>query len=95
MNVQLEYAGIQCPDDKPYIEAFFSKYKVEEMYRNEYRNSAEAKADWELYRSWYETERVHQSLRYQTSHQVWKSQKIVIDNKSEMYNINQAPSCPK
>jgi transposase InsO family protein len=62
LNVKLEYAGIQCPDDKPYIEAFFSKYKVEEVYRNEYRNSAEAKAGWELYRSWYETERVHQSL---------------------------------
>ena len=42
LNVQLEYAGIQCPDDKPYIEAFFSKYKVEEVYRNEYRDSAEA-----------------------------------------------------
>lgn len=44
LNVQLEYAGIQCPDDKPYIEAFFSKYKVEEVYRNEYRDSAEAEA---------------------------------------------------
>jgi len=93
LNVQLEYAGIQCPDDKPYIEAFFSKYKVEEVYRNEYRNSVEAKAGWELYRSWYETERVHQSLGYQTPHQVWQSQ-MVIDKKSIMCNINQAPSCP-
>ena len=94
LNVQLEYAGIQCPDDKPYIEAFFSKYKVEEVYRNEYRDSAEAKAGWELYRSWYETERVHQSLGYQTPHQVWESQKMAIDKKSIMCNINQAPSCP-
>jgi putative transposase len=94
LNVQLEYAGIQCPDDKPYIEAFFSKYKVEEVYRNEYRNSVEAKAGWELYRSWYETERVHQSLGYQTPHQVWELQKMTIDKKSTMCNINQAPSCP-
>ena len=94
LNVQLEYAGIQCPDDKPYIEAFFSKYKVEEVYRNEYRNSTEAKVGWELYRSWHETERVHQSLGYQTPHQVWQSQKMVIDKKTIMCNINQAPSCP-
>lgn len=94
LHVQLEYAGIQCPDDKPYIEAFFSKYKVEEVYRNEYRNSVGAKASWELYRSWYETERVHQSLGYQTPHQVWESQKMTIDKKSTMCNINQAPFCP-
>jgi putative transposase len=95
LNVRLEYAGIQCPDDKPYIEAFFSKYKVEEVYRNEYQNSAEAKTGWELYRSWYETERVHQSLNYQTPKQVWESQNRVLDNKAKMCNINQAPFCPK
>lgn len=95
LNVKLEYAGIQCPDDKPYIEAFFSKYKVEEVYRNEYQNNAEAKIGWELYRSWYETERVHQSLEYQTPKQVWESQNMVLDNKAKMCNINQAPFCPK
>jgi len=95
LNVKLEYAGIQCPDDKPYIEAFFSKYKIEEVYRNEYRNSAEAKAGWELYHSWYETERVHQSLGYQTPQQVWELQKLTLANESKMCNINQAPFCPK
>jgi putative transposase len=95
LNVQLEYAGIQCPDDKPYIEAFFSKYKIEEVYRNEYRNSAEAKTGWELYRSWYETERVHQSLGYQTPHQVWTAQKMMVASEAKMCNINQAPFCPK
>ena len=93
LNVQLEYAGIQCPDDKPYIEAFFSKYKVEEVYRNEYRNRVEAKAGWELYRSWYETERVHQSLGYQTPHQVWELHEMVA-SKVKMCNVNQASSCP-
>jgi len=95
LGVVLEYAGIQCPDDKPYIEAFFSKYKVEEVYRNDYRNINEAKAGWELYRSWYETERVHQSLNYQTPKQVWESQKLTLANESKMCNINQAPFCPK
>ncbi len=35
LNVKLEYAGIQCHDDKPYIESFFDKYKLEEVYRHE------------------------------------------------------------
>jgi hypothetical protein len=31
LNVKLEYAGIQCPEDKSYIEAFFSSYMTEEI----------------------------------------------------------------
>jgi len=62
------------------------------VYRNEYRNSIEAKAGWKLYRNWYETERVHQGLGYQTPQRVWELQKRVIDKKSIMCNINQALS---
>lgn len=43
LNVRLEYAGIKCPEDKPYIESFNSSYKTEEIYRNEYRSFQEAK----------------------------------------------------
>lgn len=70
LGVELEYAGIRCPDDKPYIESFISKYKVEEVYRHEYRSISEAKMHWESYKSWYENERVHQSLNYQTPKKV-------------------------
>jgi len=70
LGIELEYAGIRCPDDKPYIESFISKYKVEEVYRHEYRSVSEAKINWELYRTWYENERVHQSLKYQTPQKV-------------------------
>jgi putative transposase len=66
LNVTLEYAGIQCPDDKPYIESFFGHYKTEEVYRTNYATLAEAQVGWQLYRIWYETERVHESLDYQT-----------------------------
>jgi len=48
---EVEYAGIRCPNDKLYIEAFFTKYKVEEVYRHEYRDLVEGKTGWELYRS--------------------------------------------
>ncbi len=70
LGVTLEYAGIQCPDDKPYIESFFGKYKTEEVYRMDYASALEGSAAWDLYHRWYETERVHQSLGYRTPEQV-------------------------
>jgi transposase InsO family protein len=70
LGIELEYAGIRCPDDKPYIESFISKYNVEEAYRHEYRGINEAKLNWELYRFWHENERLHQSLKYQTPKKV-------------------------
>ncbi len=69
LGITLEYAGIQCPDDKPYIESFFGHYKTEEVYRASYATVAEGQVGWQLYRIWYETERVHESLDYQTPHQ--------------------------
>jgi putative transposase len=64
LNVKLEYAGVKCPEDKPYIEAFFSSYKTEEIYRSEYCNYQEAKKGWESYRDWYRNDRLHQSIDY-------------------------------
>ena len=69
LGITLEYAGIQCPDDKPYIESFFGHYKTEEVYRTSYMTLAEGQVCWQLYRIWYETERVHESLEYRTPHQ--------------------------
>ena len=66
LNVRLEYAGIQCPEDKPYIESFFGSYKTEELYRNEYNSLAEARTGWESYRAWYRNYRLHQGLRYRS-----------------------------
>jgi putative transposase len=70
LGVTLEYAGIQCPDDKPFIESFFGKYKTEEVYRMDYGSAIDGSTAWELYRRWYETERIHQSLGYRTPEQV-------------------------
>jgi len=66
LNVRLEYAGIQCPEDKPYIESFFGSYKMEELYRNEYSSLSEAKTWWESYRAWYRNDRLHQALWYKS-----------------------------
>ena len=66
LNVRVEYAGIQCPEDKPYIESFFGSYKTEELYRNEYSSMAEARTVWESYRAWYRNDRLHQALWYKS-----------------------------
>ncbi len=64
LNVRLEYTGVQCPEDKPYIESFFGSYKTEELYRNEYNSLAEAITGWESYRAWYRNDRLHFALWY-------------------------------
>lgn len=66
LNVTLEYAGVKCPEDKPYIESFIGSYKTEELYRREYRGFLEARSGWEAYRAWYRSDRLHQSLDYQS-----------------------------
>jgi len=62
LGVHLEYCGINCPNDKPYIECFFSKYKCEEVYRNEYRSFTDAFLGWLEYKKWYMSKRIHQGL---------------------------------
>ena len=73
LNVTLEYAGIKCPEDKPYIESFIGSYKTEELYRHEYRDFAEARMGWESYRVWYREERLHQGLAYQSPREYAKN----------------------
>ena len=66
LGVRLEYCGINCPDDKPYVESFFARYKCEEVYRNEYSSFMDAFLGWMQYKHWHKTERIHQGLRWQT-----------------------------
>lgn len=64
LGVTLEYCGVRCPNDKPYIEGFFSRYKVEEVYRADYRTLEEARTGWAQWTRWYATERLHSRLGY-------------------------------
>ena len=66
LGVKLEYCGIDCPDDKPYVECFFARYKCEEVYRNEYRSYSQALMGWVQYKQWYKTNRIHQGLGFLT-----------------------------
>lgn len=66
LGVTLEYCGINCPNEKPYIESFFAQYKREEVYRYEYRCFADAADGWEQYKVWYNGDRIHQGLGWKT-----------------------------
>jgi putative transposase len=63
-GITLEFCGIRCPDDKPYIESFFAAYKKEEVYRNEYETFAQAESGWYAFKQWYNTDRLNQGLNY-------------------------------
>jgi putative transposase len=95
LGVVLEYAGIQCPDDKPYIESFIGKYKTEEVYRNEYRSLSEGMIGWEVYRSWHQYERVHQELKYRTPQASFAaSTESALVNEAKECNIINPCLCP-
>jgi putative transposase len=64
MGITVEFCGIRCPDDKPYIESFFSAYKKEEVYRNEYETFTQAESGWQAFKQWYNTDRLNQGLDY-------------------------------
>ena len=61
-GVELEFCGVQTPNDKPYIESFIGCYKREEVYRNQYENFFEAYEGWKKYMVWYNRHRPHGSL---------------------------------
>jgi len=90
LNVHLEYAGIQCPEDKPYIESFNGSYKMEEVFRNDYGSFAEAKDSWESYRDWYKKERLHQSLGYQ-SPEAFQKQALRRPTRGDQVKVNIKP----
>jgi transposase InsO family protein len=69
-GIILEFCGIRCPDDKPYIESFFASYKKEEVYRNEYETFEQAELGWQSFKQWYNTERLNQALDYQVPSEV-------------------------
>ena len=61
-GIELEFCGVQTPNDKPYIESFIGCYKLEEVYRNDYQAFFEAYEGWNNYMTWYNTARPHGSL---------------------------------
>ena len=59
--------------DNVYIERLWRSLKYENIFLNEYRNLKELKGGVKLYFKFYNTERYHQSLNYQTPDTVYFS----------------------
>lgn len=66
MNVQIEFCDLQSPNQKPFIESFFSSFKREEVYRNFYDNPIQAFHAWSDYKSWYNNLRPHGALNFKS-----------------------------
>jgi putative transposase len=81
-NVDLEFCGVQTPNDKPYIESFIGCYKREEVYQNDYESFFEALAGWETYKKWYNHDRPHGSLNYLSPVQFRKLKKPNVSTKT-------------
>lgn len=63
-QIELEFCDVQAPNQKPFIESFFSSFKKEEVYRNHYQNATQALLAWPDYVLWYNTKRPHGALNY-------------------------------
>ena len=60
----VEFCDVQAPNQKPFVEAFFSNFKREEVYRNQYQNPIQAFRSWQSYLSWYNEKRPHSALGF-------------------------------
>ena len=64
LGLLVEFCDVQAPNQKPFVEAFFSNFKREEVYRNHYQNPIQAFRSWESYLSWYNEKRPHSALGF-------------------------------
>ena len=70
MGVRGEYTGYNAPDDNAYVERLIRTVKEEEIWANAYDTVSEARAGLEAYVNYYNQERIHSGLGYQTPNEV-------------------------
>ena len=69
-GVKGEYTGYSAPDDNAFVERVIRTIKEEEVWLNCYDTLSEARAAIEAYINYYNVERLHSALDYQTPHEV-------------------------
>lgn len=69
-GITISRAGRGRVFDNIFVERLWRTVKYEEVYLNEYRSVTDAFVGLEQYFDFYNTERLHQSLKYQTPQQV-------------------------
>ena len=66
LNVKQSFSKPGRPYDNSVCESFFSNFKQEELYRHEYKTAEELKRSITKYMHFYNNERPHSVIRYQT-----------------------------
>ena len=69
-GVRAQYTGYDAPDDNGYVERLMRTIKEEEVWANVYDSFAEAHAAIDAYVRYYNAERIHSALNYQTPDEV-------------------------
>lgn len=66
LNVEQSFSKPGRPYDNSVCESFFSNFKQEELYRHEYKTAEDLKRSIDKYMHFYNNERPHSVIRYQT-----------------------------
>ena len=66
LNVKQSFSKPGRPYDNSVCESFFSNFKQEELYRHEYKTAEDLKRSINKYMVFYNNERPHSVIRYQT-----------------------------
>jgi len=69
-GVQGQYTGYDAPDDNAYVERLMRTIKEEEIWPNLWDTLGEARQDLEAYITYYNNQRPHSALDYQTPNEV-------------------------
>ncbi|NLE00658.1 MAG: IS3 family transposase [Fibrobacter sp.] len=70
---------MRYPEGRSYIEALFSNYKTDEIFRKEYHSYEEVKEALQSYREWYKHDRIHQRIDYMSPvHYAQRAQKSIV-----------------
>lgn len=72
-NIEISMDGKGRALDNIYIERFWRSLKYENIYLNDYQNMTELKEGLEKYFSFYNNERFHQALEYETPDEIYYS----------------------
>lgn len=69
-GIRGEYSGYDAPDDNAFVERVIRTIKEEEVWLNNYDSFAEARQAIDSYINFYNHQRIHQALNYQTPNEV-------------------------
>jgi transposase InsO family protein len=78
-GIKGQYTGYNAPDDNAYVERVIRTIKEEEIWPNEYDTLTEAREAIAKYVNWYNADRIHSSLKYQTPDEFEAASKLTLD----------------